>query len=354
VIVYRTRNLWLILLVVFLFVGLAGCSNEVPDSTVTPSAGILPSPEVTLTETPPPTATTPSPLVILIAPVDADESLAGQVEQVAADLADQSNFQFQVVSELSPQDLEKEQAQVVLALPPDPDIEALSVAAPSARFLSIGISGLEPKENLSVIDVGENSAAQQAFMAGFIAAAVSDDWRVAVVTTENHPAAAMVQESFSTGVRFFCGLCRPTYPPYYPYPLTAELPAGAGPSEQQVIVDYLVDHAVQTVYIPPQTAQEDLLVSLDAAGINMIGERRSNPSLKDHWVASLQPDLESALRSAWSDLQAGENGTIAVPLVIRDQNPDLFSPGKQRFSEETLQDLLAGYIGTGGQSPADE
>ena len=353
-IVRRTRNLWLILLVVFLAVGMVGCSNEVPDSTVTPSPVALRSPKPTLTKTPQPTATISSPLVILISPPGADVSYAGEVEQVASDLAGQGDFRFQVLSDLSAQDLEKENPQVVLALPPDPGIEALSAAAPSAQFLSIGIPGVEPKENLSVIDMGENSLAQQAFMAGFIAAAVSDDWRVAVVTVENQTDAGVLQDSFSTGVRFFCGLCRPTYPPYFQYPFTVELPAGAGQLERQVVVDSLVDHAVQTVYVSSQAAQEDLLLSLDEAGIDMIGRQRINPSLKDHWVASVQTDLESALRSAWPDLLAGKNGTIAVPLVIRDQNPDLFSPGKQRFSEETLQDLLAGYIGTGEQSPADE
>jgi hypothetical protein len=354
VIVHRTQNLWLVLLVFFLSVGLAGCSNEVPEPTVTPSPGTLLSPEPTFTRTPEPTQTPPLPLVILVSPVGADEARTAEIERVASDLSQQDGFRFQVQPELTPEEIEEANVKIVLALPPDPGIEELSAAAPSTQFLSIAIPQVEPKDNLSVIDAGTESIAQQAFMAGFIAAAVSEDWRVAVVTLENQPDGGVIQESFSTGVKFFCGLCRPTYPPYYQYPLFVEVPAGAGQSEWQAAVDYLSEHAVKTVYVSPQAAEQDLWVSLDEAGINMIGLQRNDPSLKDHWVASLQPDLESALRTAWSDILEGKNGKIVAPLVIRDQNPDIFSPGKQLFSEETLQDLLAGYIGTGGQSPPDE
>lgn len=354
VIVNRAHKLWLVLLVIFLSVGLAGCSNEVPESTVTPSPGALLSPEPTFTRTPEPTETPPSPLVILISPPGADEARTAEIERVASDLSQRDGFRFKVQPELSPGEIEEANVKIVLALPPDPGIEELSAAAPSTQFLSIGIPQVEPKDNLSVIDAGTDSIAQQAFMAGFIAAAVSEDWRVAVVTLENQPDGGVIQESFSTGVKYFCGLCRPTFPPYYQYPLFVEVPTGAGQPERQVVVDYLTEHAVQTVYVSPQVAEQDLLVSLDEAGINMIGLQRNDPSLRDHWVASLQPDMESALGAVWSDILEGKNGKIVASLVIRDQNPDLFSPGKQLFSEETLQDLLAGYIGTGGQSLPDE
>jgi hypothetical protein len=34
-------------------------------------------------------------------------------------------------------------------------------------------------------------------------------------------------------------------------------------------------------------------------------------------------------------------------LTLLDVNPALFSPGKQRLAQETLDDLLAGFIDTG-------
>jgi hypothetical protein len=37
---------------------------------------------------------------------------------------------------------------------------------------------------------------------------------------------------------------------------------------------------------------------------------------------------------------------VALPLTFLDVNPDLFSPGRQRYAQEVLTDLLAGFIDT--------
>jgi len=38
---------------------------------------------------------------------------------------------------------------------------------------------------------------------------------------------------------------------------------------------------------------------------------------------------------------------LPMPLEIREANPDLFSPGRQRLANEILADLLTGFVGTG-------
>ena len=35
-----------------------------------------------------------------------------------------------------------------------------------------------------------------------------------------------------------------------------------------------------------------------------------------------------------------------MPLVIEDVNPDLLSPGRLKFAESVMQELLDGYIDT--------
>ena len=82
--------------------------------------------------------------------------------------------------------------------------------------------------------------------------------------------------------------------------------------------------------------------------LQIIGESLPSSALKSSWVASLKPDLLSAVQKIFPDLLAGHGGqTLPSPLYLTDVNSDLLSVGKQRLAQQVLDELQAGLINTG-------
>jgi hypothetical protein len=94
--------------------------------------------------------------------------------------------------------------------------------------------------------------------------------------------------------------------------------------------------------------ETELLQYLADSGINIIGSAAPPNTVRENWVASIEVDWLTPLRALWPRLISGEGGAAEeVLLVITNQNPALFSPGRQRLVNKLLVDLQDGYIGTG-------
>jgi hypothetical protein len=257
---------------------------------------------------------------------------------------------------LTPEELE-DGVKIVVVLPPDPGLLELAAAAPETQFLAFGFPELEPAHNLSLAVADGAAADQTAFLAGYIAALITPDWRVGVISPAGQPGEATVL-GFGNGVRYYCGLCRPAFPPFPDagYPLFAELADGAGEADWQAVVGLFQPWSVQTVYVAPEVASEGLLQALAGAGFNLMGAGPAPAGLAEHWIATIGGgDPLQSVREAWPGLLAGAEGQrLTAALSLEEINEDLLSPGRQRLVEEMMAGLAAGYIDTGieGQ-PAD-
>jgi hypothetical protein len=289
--------------------------------------------------------------MLLVAPSDPTIPQQAELETILADLATTSGMGFEVSPVLTPADLTRG-VKVVVVLPPDPGLEGLTAEAPDTQFLAIGIPGLEAGDNLSVISPGGFPADQMRFLAGYLAAVVTPEWRVGMAGVRDSEPGVQTRQSFLNGVVFFCGLCQQTYTPFYTYPMYVELPAAASPPEWQAAADVLVDKAVRTAFIAPGAGDEALLNYLAEAGVQLIGTTAPPPGAQDQWIASIYPDIIPPLEAMWPDLLAGKGGlSLPASLTIGEINTDLFSPGRQRLVEELLSKLQAGYIETGLNQP---
>lgn len=315
------------------------------ETALIPSPSPSPTPRPTSTLAPPPSP----PLAVLLAPPEGDPDQAGELQSALADLAAQSGLRFQTRPSLAPAELG--QVKVLIALPPYPGLEELAAAAPDTQFLAIGFIGLGAGSNLSVVGAREERPDQLAFLAGYAAAAITEDWRVAVISEADTVAGKVARLGFTNGVTFFCGLCLPVFPPFPAggYPLSIDLAASASPEDWQAAVTYLSSWQIGTVYVQPGLAEAGFLSVLAQAGINFILDGPAPDGLEANWAASLgyKNPLEDAL-ALWPDLVAGQGGQqIDLPLGFSQVNPDLLSPGRQRLAEGMLADLLAGFISTG-------
>lgn len=330
---------------VLMLSALVGCRGETgaPAATATPSAeSSEPTAEPTAT-VPAPTPTTAADLVILLAPDGAPEEIASLMEARISALAAERGLRWQVRQTMGAAEIAAE-ADFVVALPPQPDFNALVAAAPNTHFLAIGIPGAAPAANLILVRSLEGSQAVEAFLGGYIAAVLTPDWRIGIITTEDDSTADRFT-AFENGMRFFCGLCRPQYAPFYEYPFLLSLPATASAAEWRALADFMRDRFVGTVYVSPGTGGPDLVQALAGYEIGIVGGEIPPAGFEDSWVASLRSDPAAAYLDYLPRLLDGETALdVTLPLLLADVNPDRLSPGRQRLVEETLADLLAGYI----------
>lgn len=330
------------------FGGLAACSSALPTSSPTEVPTSAAATLVSMpTHTPVPSATPAPPVVLFLAPPGSDPALTSALQPILEELSLQAGLQFQVQPSLLSSEIQNN-LRLVVALPPDPGMADLAAAAPTTQFLALGITGLNSAENLSVIGGQGGSPDQQGFLAGYLAAVITEDARVGVISVADTAAGQAARQGFLNGVIFYCGLCRPSHPPFFQYPAYAEFPAGASQAEQQAAADTLIATAVKTIYVYPGTGDASLLEYLAEANINLIGGITPPTGLQNQWVASIQADWPAAIRDIWPEVLAGNGGaTLDLPLAIGSLNEDLFSPGRQRLVEETRANLLAGFVDTG-------
>lgn len=331
----------ILLLVIVAVLSLTACGGGEAAGTSTPV------PTDTAIVPPTLTPTTATPLAILVLPADLDPDTSNLYQKTVYDLTQTSGFRFQVRNSLTAVDLTDPGLQVVISLPPDPGIAALAAAAPQVQFLAINIPEVTAGGNVSVL--GNNAQTDVAgFLAGYTAALITDDFRIGMLMPKDNPDAVRALNAFATGMKFYCGACRPFY--FYPwtYPQFVEIPAEEDKSHYNAFADILIlQYKVGTIYVHPDVATTEVETYIGTTGVYMIGtvtpeERPAG------WVMTIQPDIVKAIQNAWPGLVSGQGGvTVQSPLGLSDIDPTLLTPGKQRLVEQTLNDLQAGLISTG-------
>ncbi len=330
-----------------------GCRSGVPSPT--PGAALQTQltstptavEEATSPPSPSPTSTEIPGQALLVIPAGAHPTIVEALEAEVSNLTAQIGWQSQAVSQIQSTDFDPT-VRVVIAPAPDADLAELAAANPDIQFVAIGSAGLNPTSNLSVIGPQGFRPDQQAFLAGYLAAIVTPDWRVGVLSQAETPGGRAAVLGFSNGVRFFCGLCRPSYPPFVQYPVTAQTTTVDDPAVWQPVLDQLLSNSLQTVYVAPGTENEAVWNYLADRGINLIGGVSPPETIRSSWLATVEPAPELALRELWPSLTAATGGMI-VPLPFRygEVNPDLVGTGRLQLAEAMITELLMGTVDTG-------
>ncbi len=316
---------------------LSACGAKTP-AAPTPIPTDTPTPAPTLTPTP------STPLAILILPADMDPETSDLYQKTVYELAQASGYRFQLRNSLSPAEVADPMLKVVIALPPDPGVAALAAAAPQAQFLAINIPDLTAGGNLSVLS-NQNDADNAAFLAGYTAAMLTEDYKIGMLIPKDNPEAMRALHAFTNGMAYFCGLCRPFYFVSYSYPQYIEIPADEKKEAYSAYADYLIlQRNVETIYVYRDVDTPELLTYIGTTGTMSIADISPAPRPAS-FIMAMQPDVIEAIKSAWAGLIAGQGGVnVQSPLGLTDIDPALLTPGKQRLVEETLKGLLDGTI----------
>ena len=314
----------------------------------TPSADLTAT-AIALTPTAiPATPTALPPLAILIVPVGADQALADELEQEMKSLADAGKMRFQVRPSLTRVDLSPDMT-IVAALPPDPGLADLAQAAPSTRFIGVGIEGLTAGSNLNVIHARVYDGEELAFIAGYVAGVITPDWRAGILLPADMASATLLLQAFGNGLHFWCGLCQPLYAPFVVYPQSAQISNPADAVATLSTVDTLTNLGVTTVYVPGEVTTTALLEYIGQKQVMMIGTGSPPPSVANLWVVSLRTGNPiDSFRIVWDQLISGKGGIeIEIPLVLGETGAGLLDEARQRVVNEMLAELSNGLIDPG-------
>jgi hypothetical protein len=240
---------------------------------------------------------------------------------------------------------------LLLSLAPEVNLQSLATQNPSVQFISIGTPNLEPLSNHSLLAPEGLPLAQQAFISGYSAAVLTKDWRIGLIIEADDSDYQIFVKAFRNGIVYYCGLCRLAYPPFHDYPISYRLPSAATEEDWLAASEFLATYAIETIYIFSPNPNPTVLQSLSEDGIVFLGDHEHDPQLKDMWLATIRPAPELIIRERWADLMDGRGGWMEdSPIVIENVNEMLFSQGRQRWVEETLEDLMDGFIEPGDTS----
>jgi hypothetical protein len=346
---FALKNTRAIIWLIVILLVLTGCGAR-PDKTTSPddqAISAIPDTEIAPVDTPTPLA----PVGVLLTPPGSDQRLVDELNPIIGGYIRDLGLRFQVLSNLTPDDFQNDDYQIVVVLGPFPELQTLVEFAPDTKFLAVGFNELEPAANLSILRSGGGDFDVQGFIAGYIAALITPDWRVGALSVEENPDALAARDGFRTGVKYYCGLCNPKYAPTginYLYPKYIDLPVDATDQIISANVDYLVDHAVNTFYIVPGVGTPLIYSMLVAYEKNIIGPGSDyQEEYKDHWVVSLEYNLLEAVEEFWPLFIETDSGLEHIPpLLLTDINYDLFSEGKLMLVEKILDDVRGGFIKT--------
>ena len=229
-------------------------------------------------------------------------------------------------------------------------VESINQQMPDLKIVAVDVSGLTPGlVNVHAVTSEGGTLEQRAFLAGYALALTTADYRVGVLSLYEDDLGNRTRDSFIVGARYFCGLCKPLYPPFISqpyYPLYAEMSSPTDPANWQAAADSLLNLSVTAIYVQPEISSLDLMTYLASKNITVIGvEGQAGLEAAGRVVGVLGSDLYASVESAVSGLLMGEEiGASTGSLELKQINPDLMSDGRHILFERIREDLLNGLI----------
>ncbi|MFZ3150203.1 MAG: hypothetical protein WA116_00790 [Anaerolineaceae bacterium] len=344
------RFVWITSQVLVLLASCTNASVPAPTSTLPmptvvstlPMAGTEPLPTAVA-----PTAASITADLVLWAPVSANPDLAANLAQQLGAYAAANNLSLEIRQQISAQEFAG-QVKLVVALASASEVSSLAASVPSVKFLAVGVPDVSATGNVSVIVENSVSVEDRAFMAGYLLALITDDYRVGVISQAGTEDGTKTQESFVVGAQFYCGLCNSRYGPILYYPKSAQIADPASQADWQAAADLLLTNSVTSVFIQPEVSSPALVSYLEAAGVRLLGiPGQAGLAEGGAWVGVIGSDLTSAVIGVVGRLLAGEEvSLVSAGLELTWVNQDFISEGRQGLFERTLQDLEAGLIRT--------
>ncbi|MBA4419806.1 MAG: hypothetical protein C0391_01530 [Anaerolinea sp.] len=319
---------------------LASCSGGAPIPTAAP----LELPTLPPTEAP---TLTPLPAATRVLVANGGQLPEVDVQQVMAQalgLGGATGLTVELVPQLTAEMLTPD-VKLAIVLPPDPGVTDVASRYPGIRFITIAIPGITPSANLFTIGADGAHPEWPGFVAGYIAAITTYEWRVGALTQTGSNDGLLAGDAFRNGAMFFCGLCNPYFTPFTDYPIAMEMNPAPTQAEWQPWADAFIASGVKTAYVYPGVANPEMLAYLAQKGLKLIGGQLPSDELRPAWIASINLDYSSPLEDVWSEVMGDTPGRdLPVGIKLGDIDASVLGDGKLRLVNEIIALLTSGAI----------
>jgi hypothetical protein len=341
----KTPLLLLTLTLVGLLMASCGADTRPQPATPSPEGDGVPAAVASLTPTAPePTPTPEQGIVLLVGPAGA----AAALQPALADMAGASGWAVEQRDSLLPAEI-RPAVKVIVLTEPTNNLVDLVVAAPQVQFLVFSPMDVIPGPNLTII---RQRVENQIFMAGYVSALISPDYRAAALLPSDGPVGEQLQDAFVNGARYYCGTCAPGWPLGVYYPAAAALPTGSpGDAWQAAAVDQFDAKKAEVFFVAPEAAAHPEVITylqgrtqFDQT-VRVVGITPPPDALRPQWAATVAFDNQSALQAAWDSMAAGNSGGLVdAPLILQHVNRDWLGSGKVRLVDMLLEEIHAARI----------
>lgn len=339
----KLRPLLVLMLGITLVFGASACEPSILTETGVPEETKTVTPPETATEVVPLPTSTPSPsTVILLSSLEADQFALSQVQSTLETLTSEAGFKL-VFQEWTSFEM-MTNVPMVVSVGEDIDINSLALNYPDVSFVAVDNSNAAPSVNVSVIGDPLADPRNRAFMAGYLAALISDDYKVAALVPSETSTTDAVLESFVIGVRFFCGICQPKYPPYQSFPQWQAVSAENLAEQYQPIFDGFTNSGVDVLYIQGDLSTTSILTASTDYGINVVSDKRPEITV-NNYAGTVLSDPAPVLTDLWQEILNGREGIqIPASITLADVNSALVSEGRYKAFMEMAANLKDGLI----------
>lgn len=325
-------------------VGFTACQPELPE---TPGAiaetteSVQVTEEIRTTVTPTPTEVLSG--VILVVSPEADQVSVSQIQaslnQLLSDeklvLLDRENLSAEMITPA---------VTVVIGVGQGLNMIDLSVSNPETSFVVVGDPTVQPSDNLSVIGDPVIEQQHQFFVAGYLSALISEDYRTASLIQLSDEDSNTMIDSFMVGAEFFCGVCNPLHPPYNDFPYWQMLSVENVSSGFEPVIENFVNYGVEVLFVPVELASSELLSYAGSFGLKVVSNGEPDIA-RNNWVGTVMVDMGQALVDLWPRLLSNSKG-VQVPgrILLTNTDAGLISEGRQRLFYDMISDLQSGLI----------
>lgn len=340
---HRKSHKFIIFCILLVSIILSACGGGQPANIPTSTVAIPTATTQPPTETPVPVA---NKVLIGSASTLQQDQFQG-ILQTIQDLSQKSGWQVDQIEAITKDEVaaRANELKVVVTFPPDPGLSEMATAYPAITFISVGINGLADMTNLYQVAPQGFHPEWEGYLAGYIAAILTDDWRIGMLSQAGSPEAASAATGFYNGGVMYCGLCNPELPPYTDYPYTQEINAGSTQAEWQPLVDSFIQKQVKTAYVYPTVASSEVMLYLAQNSVRIISSTPPPAGLESVWIAVIKSDYAAPIISAWTDFTTDlPAGKYSVQIKITPVDGTLLSDGKMKWVNQVITDLTNGNL----------
>jgi hypothetical protein len=282
----------------------------------------------------------PPPGAVFILSDDTPEWMADQLTSSVEAAAQESGLPVRLFNQ-APSSSDLASAEIIVAASPYPHLAELIEAAGSIPILAVGYAQPFDGVLLSNIILPADQPLRRAFLAGYLAAIITPDWRTAVLTPDQ-----TIAQAFTNGMRYYCGLCRPAFPPFHALPLTQILLSQPAPEQLNLAAQTVIDDRTTLIFIEAGLLNPAVTQSLEERQVSLITTEPESDtqSFPATWTASIVSDLTPAFIAAWKPALNRSPLDQVIGLTVVVGHSGEISPGRLALFEETLLGVNQGWI----------